>query len=77
MFSCEYCEIFKNSFFYRTPLVAVSVNYSAQKMIEENENKKTGQIIISKNIYVFQKNSGKTKIKQNLGNMTSVITLTQ
>ena len=77
MFSCEYCEIFKNSFFYRTPLVAISVNYSAQKMIEENENKKTEQIIISKNIYVFQKNSGKTKIKQNLGNMTSVITLTQ
>ena len=21
MFSCEYCEIFKNSFFYRTPTV--------------------------------------------------------
>ena len=25
MFSCEYCEIFKNSFFNRTPLVAASV----------------------------------------------------
>ena len=24
VFSCEYCEIFKNSFFYRTPSVAVS-----------------------------------------------------
>ena len=24
MFSCEYCEIFKNSFFYRTSLVAAS-----------------------------------------------------
>ena len=24
MFSCEYCEIFKNSFFYRTPPVAAS-----------------------------------------------------
>ena len=24
VFSCEYCEIFKNSFFYRTPLVAAS-----------------------------------------------------
>ena len=22
VFSCEYCEIFKNSFVYRTPLVA-------------------------------------------------------
>ena len=25
MFSCENCEIFKNSFFYRTPLVDASV----------------------------------------------------
>ena len=24
MFSCDYCEIFKNSFFYRAPLVAAS-----------------------------------------------------
>ena len=24
MFSCEFCEIFKNNFFYRTPLVAAS-----------------------------------------------------
>ena len=24
MFFCEYCEIFKNSFFYRTRLVAAS-----------------------------------------------------
>ena len=26
MFSCEYCKIFKNSFFYRTPSVAAYVN---------------------------------------------------
>ena len=26
MFSCNFCEIFKNNFFYRTPLVAASVN---------------------------------------------------
>ena len=25
MFSCEFCEIFKNIFFYKTPLVAASV----------------------------------------------------
>ena len=25
MFSCEFCEIFKNTFSYRTPLVAASV----------------------------------------------------
>ena len=24
VFSCEYCEIFKNNLFYRTPLVATS-----------------------------------------------------
>ena len=27
MFSCKYCEIFMNSFFYRTPLVAASEKY--------------------------------------------------
>ena len=27
VFSCEYCEIFKNSLFYRTPLVAASVRF--------------------------------------------------
>ena len=26
VFSCEFCEIFKNTFSYRTPLVAASVN---------------------------------------------------
>ena len=26
MFSCDFHEIFKNNFFYRTPLVAASVN---------------------------------------------------
>ena len=25
VFSCEFCEIFKNTYFYRTPLVAASV----------------------------------------------------
>ena len=27
VFSCEYCKIFKNSFFYRTPLVTASNFY--------------------------------------------------
>ena len=26
MFSCEFCEIFKNTFFQRTPLVAASAS---------------------------------------------------
>ena len=29
VFSCEYCEIFKNSFFYRTPPVAASRDIQA------------------------------------------------
>ena len=28
VFSCEFCEIFKNTFFYRTPSVAASVSIS-------------------------------------------------
>ena len=27
LFSCEFCEIFKNNFFYRTPLVAASGDF--------------------------------------------------
>ena len=27
MFSCEFCEISKNTFFYRTPPVAASVSW--------------------------------------------------
>ena len=30
MFSCEFCEISKNTFFYRTPLVAASQYIPAQ-----------------------------------------------
>ena len=30
VFSCEYCEILKNTFFYRTPLVAASAAKSAE-----------------------------------------------
>ena len=26
VFSCEFCEIFKNTFFHRTPLVAFHIN---------------------------------------------------
>ena len=28
VFSCEYCEMFKNSFFYRTPAMGAFVNYN-------------------------------------------------
>ena len=29
VFSCEFCEIFKNTFFYRTTMVAASGNYES------------------------------------------------
>ena len=32
VFSCEYCQIFKNSFFYRTPPVAASVSYKRHEL---------------------------------------------
>ena len=42
VFSCEFSEISKNTFFYRTPLVAASVNfltkylYSLKNQLKEN-----------------------------------------
>ena len=33
MFSCEFCEIFKNTFFYRTPDVAASVYTCSGKLL--------------------------------------------
>ena len=37
VFSREYCEIFKNSFFYRTPPVAAGLYFSSEK--KENSEK--------------------------------------
>ena len=37
MFCCEYCEIFKNSSFYRTPTVAASVRDFLMKTFVEFE----------------------------------------
>ena len=37
MFSCELCKIFKNSFFYRTPLVATSVNNDSENREQDSE----------------------------------------
>ena len=33
VFSCEFCEIFKNTFFYRTPPVAASVIWFCSTVI--------------------------------------------
>ena len=34
MFSCKICELFKNTFFYRTPPVAASENNEQQQLSE-------------------------------------------
>ena len=36
VFSCEYCKIFKNSFFYRPPPVAASVSTGRRQVTESN-----------------------------------------
>ena len=36
VFSCEFCEIFKNNFFKRTPPVAASVGVSSLKEVGQN-----------------------------------------
>ena len=42
LFSCEFCEIYKNTFYYRTPLVAASgvlINFA---LLEPFSNKVAG-----------------------------------
>ena len=42
VFSCEFCEIYKNTFYYRTPLVAASgvlINFA---ILEHFSNKDAG-----------------------------------
>ena len=39
MFSCEFCEISKNTFFYRTPLVAASIGETTKNNISVTDPK--------------------------------------
>ena len=39
VFSCEFCEIFKNTYFYRTPLAAASENRCVKKAANEKRQK--------------------------------------
>ena len=41
LFSCEFCEITKNTFCYRTPLMAASVDYLAISTDEDSIQKNT------------------------------------
>ena len=41
MFSCKFCEIFKNTFFYRTPVVAASES-EREDLVKMKKNDKWG-----------------------------------
>ena len=51
VFSCEFCEISKNTFFYRTPLVAASVKCSSVMMLRLLKNISLSQKIKSAHFY--------------------------
>ena len=44
LFSCDFCEIFKNTFSYRTPLVAESVNAALNCLLHEMQLRKLLEI---------------------------------
>ena len=53
VFSCEFCEISKNTFFYRTPLVAVSEGAITESellkaLTSKNDDKSPGNDGITK-----------------------------
>ena len=43
VFSCAFCKISKNTFYYRTPLVAASLNYSLSQSIYHWREKATAE----------------------------------
>ena len=45
VFSCEFCEISKSTYFYRTPLVAASGDYHKNLLIKLSENKNVYAVI--------------------------------
>ena len=52
MFFCEYCEIFKNSFFYRRPLVAVfETSCMTEKTLASHTSSKSGCICIWSDLF--------------------------
>ena len=50
LFSCEFCDIFKNAFFYRTTLVVVSANIKTRFQNHINQYVVKSQIFINANI---------------------------
>ena len=53
VFSCEFCEISKNSFSYRTPPVAASVLLSLSEPYFGPRQKSMGKIFLQKKLTAF------------------------
>ena len=56
MFSCEFCEVSKNTFYYRTPLVAASETPDVNRLVTSGaSNMKNGKVenkILSYDVYI-------------------------
>ena len=53
VFSCEFCEISKNTFFYKTPLVAASENNVTMQTTAKFASNSTANIKLSKHLSFF------------------------
>ena len=56
MFSCEFCEVSKNTFYYRTPLVAASETPDVNRLVTSGaSNIKNGKVenkILNYGVYI-------------------------
>ena len=59
MFSCEFCEIFKTTFFYRIPPVAASVHSN----LEQNQNETRSLVPEFQKILNFQILKARNRVK--------------
>ena len=55
VFYCEFCEIYKNTFFYRTPLVAASANlhFIDVKIVSGDHKKKQGRECLQECLRIY------------------------
>ena len=62
MFFCEHCEIFKNTFFYRTPPLALSEDYKSNEREILNSSPRCSNNYIDNKINAFKKHRRKASI---------------
>ena len=78
VFSCEFCEISKNTFFYRTPLVAASGRSEDMKILSININYFHRFFVVFFYIYLLQiiskKKSSSLQINQVLSQLDFIST---